>query len=837
MKKHSIKKQSFIIKSIIFSLLFVLTMFSCKHSNGGNQNTELPKPDAKQATLKEFKIKGEDATGGNLVFKKEKFPLQETDVKIAFKETEAPTNWTSDVKFPLTIEEGQEKTVTFTIAAKDKWKMWTQKVSIKCTNLGILEVEKLEVCGVPVENSSVELSESSSPVVQGNVHITFKQTDSLPPVKFEGLPITLKAGESHSFTIKTDATAKYEKFERRITVRCKGIKEPTLKKMTVHGVEVKNDKVTIPLAEARVSSDNIKVFFEEPDAPNTPTCTPATLELNAGESKTLEVSTQASKDYKSFKRTITVIREAKQERKVAKFTIYSLSAIGGTVTIEQGSVTKNDIALEFEGEGAVQNFTFSPDPFVLEYSAKKEITITVAESDIYKAKELKAEVKRVKDPQAPQNIDDCVETLRTTLPWINNLVSENINLPATVPGFNDSKVKWTTSDQKHCAINGEITRDIVDVEVELTAEVEWNAQKKTSTFKVKVQRYLKIREKREVYTNKFAIYSFDFSTDGILLYTKDDKPIAKAEIKNVDTKEGTFVFRLLKVSQGYEEGDLIDLEDKIYAEIKIIAVLFGERYRNLMFSNDITWDALKDYAIHANEEWTKITDDEQLFNAIKRRILSGYQGSLADFKAMSATERTKIVKNSFKQMKEGFCDMHGIPSNTLDNELDEKLKTAIKEKNRVAFEMASAEKTIKYTLSKGASSPGTEYLDGVKFEGQAQYQNGKAWHEQFGSYEKNAPGTAEPKIFLKVAKTGNKIILDISYAPQGSSGYIDFKGELQGNTFTAQTEDKQKQLSGSIVDTNDGHVTFTADSGEFTGTHSLEFYGSYLKNLLSFGER
>ena len=163
-------------------------------------------------------------------------------------------------------------------------------------------------------------------------------------------------------------------------------KEPTLKKMTVHGVEVKNDKVTIPLAEARVSSDNIKVFFEEPDAPNTPTCTPATLELNAGESKTLEVSTQASKDYRSFKRTITVTREAKKERNVTKFTIHTLSAISGTVTIEQGSVTKGNIALEFEGEGAVQNFTFSPDPFDLAYSEKKEITITVAESDIDKSK-------------------------------------------------------------------------------------------------------------------------------------------------------------------------------------------------------------------------------------------------------------------------------------------------------------------------------------------------------------------------------------------------------------------------------------------------------------------
>ena len=151
--------------------------------------------------------------------------------------------------------------------------------------------------------------------------------------------------------------------------------------------------------------------------------------------------------------------------------------------------------------------------------------------------------------------------------------------------------------------------------------------------------------------------------------------------------------------------------------------------------------------------------------------------------------------------------------------------------------MASAEKTIKYTLAKGASSPGIEYLDGVRFEGQAQYQSGKAWHEQFGNYEKNAPGTADVRIIVKVEKTGNKVYLTIHYYPQGSNNYIEFNGELQGNTFTAQNEDGQKQLSGSIVDTNDGHVTFKADSGEFTGTHSLEFNGSYLKRLLSFGER
>lgn len=72
-----------------------------------------------------------------------------------------------------------------------------------------------------------------------------------------------------------------------------------------------------------------------------------------------------------------------------------------------------------------------------------------------------------------KDIDDIVEALKIQLTWLDY----DIDLLQTVAGFEDSIVKWDSLDKKHCNRKGKITRDIVEIQVQLIAKITWQKQK------------------------------------------------------------------------------------------------------------------------------------------------------------------------------------------------------------------------------------------------------------------------------------------------------------------------------------------------------------------------
>ena len=72
-----------------------------------------------------------------------------------------------------------------------------------------------------------------------------------------------------------------------------------------------------------------------------------------------------------------------------------------------------------------------------------------------------------------KDIDDIVEALKIQLTWLDY----DIDLLQTVAGFEDSIVKWDSLDKKHCNRKDKITRNIVDIQVQLIAKITWQKQK------------------------------------------------------------------------------------------------------------------------------------------------------------------------------------------------------------------------------------------------------------------------------------------------------------------------------------------------------------------------
>ena len=72
-----------------------------------------------------------------------------------------------------------------------------------------------------------------------------------------------------------------------------------------------------------------------------------------------------------------------------------------------------------------------------------------------------------------KDIDDIVEALKIQLTWLDY----DIDLLQTVAGFEDSIVKWDSLDKKHCNRKDKITRNIVDIQVQLISKITWQKQK------------------------------------------------------------------------------------------------------------------------------------------------------------------------------------------------------------------------------------------------------------------------------------------------------------------------------------------------------------------------
>lgn len=681
------------------------------------------------------------------------------------------------------------------------------------------------------ENKDVELSVRLGTVEETkHVEITFDKTDHPKPT-IKGLPITLEAGKNFEFTITVPESEKYEAINRKITIKCVDATPATLQKITVHGIKVENNMVTIPLKHKTVTKNDVKIYFQESDASTNLQCTPDPLELKAGESKELKIKTQSSKDYKSYEATITVKREERKELTLKKFTIHHLNAISGSVTINEEKVEKGNVELEFVESGAQTEFSISPETLTLAYSESKKLTITVAESDMYRQKVIEVQVKRAKDPSAPKDIDDCEEALKGKLTWIDGNVDQDITLLTTVEGFENSTVAWKVLDQKHCEISGttvKIKRDIVDIKVEFEATIEWNQTKKTVKYALTILKFNQITDN----TVSSRKYTYDFSSNGMLLLKKNDHIIAKAKLKNIDVTKGEFLLQIVQVSKDGDGDELVDLDEMMDFNIAPLEVLFGAKYVALASSDNITWAVFKEYLVPIFD--AKNVSDEALFNKIKVQLLSNYSGSLDDFNKLDAAQRTKMVKDGLELLKKSYCGAYGFPEDTPPENILNLLKEKLRAQNKAEIDKMKMERLFSYTLT--PTSQHSSYPDGVIFTAKSVHDSTKAWYEQAGSY--SSPKQEMPIIndVKYLGKKGETIIIEAHVLKEASSEAVTFEGELKDGTFDLKGKDANKtevELKGSIADTKDGHITLTVASGYIDAkAYSLTFEGTAIAALM-----
>lgn len=609
----------------------------------------------------------------------------------------------------------------------------TEKTTLKVT----VKVHNKDV----KEDDSIQLSSSFGTVDTNNVDVKFDKSDA-PKAIFTGLPLTLQAGKNFEFTITTPETEKYEKVNKKITIKCTDVEE-------------------------------------------------------------------------------------KKERRIKIFTIHERNAISGNVTIKEERIEKGRIQIEFFDEGAPTEFTLNPENLTLGYEESKKLTITVAESAKYRKKTIEVQVKREKNPNAPKNIDDCIEALKGKLTWVDGITDKDFTLLEAVEGFSYSNVEWKALDEKHCEISGttvKIKKDIVDVKVELEATVKWNGEQKTVKFAVTILRHMQITDA----TIAQERYTFDFSTNGILLLKKNDQAVAKAKLKNVDTKEGKFLLQAEEVING-DDGKLVNLDTLIDRGISPLEKLFGEKYIGLVNANSITWSSFKDYLISVIPY--KNANDERYFDKIKEDFLPQYTGTLDDFNKLDDAIRTKMIKDGLERLKKSYCKAYAFPENTPPSDILNLLKEKIRAQNKIVIDGMKAEKIISYTL-KDVTQP-SSYPDNIIFTAHSIHDSTKDWWEQAGTYSTESGLPKIENVGLLAKNADGKVIIEANVSKDGQSD-VRFSGEIKGNVFELKGEDANNanvELKGSIVDTKDGHITFTVESGYIDAkAYSLEFEG---KNILS----
>lgn len=303
-------------KLITYLALSCVLLFSaCNHGKGSKDSIE-DKPngdESKKPTLKTFTINGENAIGGSVAFNGQSVTIQKEDVVIIFEEIGRQKDFTCSKEFPITIEAGKSETLIFKTQKKNNYTAQDLKVIITCTNLELLKESLITVHDKKVENYSVELSEEKAKIETTNVKVQFVQPDA-PEATFEGLPITLEGGKTYTFKIKTQETAKYASFDKTITVTCTKKDVPTelhLKKITVHGEEAKDGLFLISREHITITKENIKIYFEEAEAPKEVECEPETLTLSDAE-QNLKIFTKATTKYQKFEKTIKVKHQEKR---------------------------------------------------------------------------------------------------------------------------------------------------------------------------------------------------------------------------------------------------------------------------------------------------------------------------------------------------------------------------------------------------------------------------------------------------------------------------------------------------------------------------------------------
>ncbi|MGP1437692.1 MAG: hypothetical protein ACTTKH_01305 [Treponema sp.] len=787
----------------------------------------------KEPALKIFTIKNQNAKSKDVTFKGTSVTINKKEVSIIFEGKDVPEEFTCNKTFPITIEAGKgDETLEFQTQKTEKYRSCKLIVVVRCTNLEILKDSLITVHGEKVRDDGiVEISEEKVEVKESDVKVQFVQSEALPSLAFEGLPITLKAGKTYTFKIKTVATPKYEKFNRTITIICKGkgeLKGLKLKKITVHGEEVKDDVVLLPLQYTTVTKENIRAYFEEDDAPKEVLCEPKSLTVGATE-QDLTIYTVATSKYKKFERTIKVKHQEKKKLHLKALTIHGRSVSSKKVTIKEVAVTKDNVSLVFvEKDEVPVNFKLEPQPFTLNHNESKTLTISTEATEKYKAWHIEFEVKREKEESAEKTIDDAVEALRGKLTWVDSLVDKNIQLLTTIEGFEHSTVSWKSLNHKYCDDVGKIKKNIVDLKVELEATVEWKGQERKVKFATTIERIKQIRVKEDEGSETHT-EGWDFSEENMLSLLKDDKVIAKFELKNVDIEKKQFEAQLKKRAK--LDGTLINLEDWVNPRIEelinfIKEVIFGPTFIKLSTQSTVTWEEFRAYCLLIYTFLQQGITDEELFGKV-RSLFGNYAGSWDNFNALSSEEKTKLIKNALKSIREHYLEDHvGISCDAPDAELATKLQELLLLKEKYKLDILGELLAYSYELKEELVEP--KYIDNFSFNTVAKYDNQKEWHNQNGVY---------------IWEFGEEIVMSSNKRLNALYVNVEIKRKLWSekfsypmpNMFTLKGNRKEwKDLNCTISDIEEnGRLTLKTRGGE-DGLYGMKFIGRSLEYFLDF---
>ncbi|MGP1520187.1 MAG: immunoglobulin-like domain-containing protein [Treponema sp.] len=520
----------------------------------------------------------------------------------------------------------------------------------------------------------------------------------------------------------------------------KAPKDPKVKIFTVYEKDVKNNRVLIPTDKNEVRKANIKLEFEETDAPKEFKVLPESLTLEKeGDKGTIVVSTEATKDYNACSFTVTVIRS---------------SGITGEKTIEE-----------------------------------------------------------------------CVAALESYISWNGTVTEKDITLPSTVAGFDDSSLVWKSSDEKVCSLNGEITRDLEDVEVTLTCEVSFKGNKMTTSFKLIVGRIKELSKKKDVNGSPY-VYKLDFSTKGMLSISENGKEISKHEVSDINTKTKSVTLKLKETLDNVNGGNLITLEDllshrRAYS-IKRTEALFGSAYKNLAKASAIEWDDFKKYVVgidkaESSNASSNLDTDEKVFNYVKARYQS-FGENWNSFKVLDVTQKTKAMKGFLGWIKTCY-----IYADMLNNISDENIFEYISKDRELADKYSVAKlgssKVCKYVLVK--TNELTTYPEGYKFLATAMYDSSKNWNEQNGDYYTGKSTSMAISTEVGHVRKDGKLVSSLYIENNGNSE--PYMGIITGNEFVSYSQGAEI-LRATLNDTKDKKLTINITTeGSLKGKYELEF--------------
>ncbi|MGP1438106.1 MAG: immunoglobulin-like domain-containing protein [Treponema sp.] len=431
-------------------------------------------------------------------------------------------------------------------------------------------------------------------------------------------------------------------------------------------------------------------------------------------------------------------------------------------------------------------------------------------------------MKKAKDDSDPKDIGDVVEALKSQLSWAFSKVSEDINLLKEVQGFEHSTVTWKSLTPKYCSDAGKIKKDIVNVKVKLEATVMWQGNTQKVEFETTIERVKQIR-----YQYIQGSSTWDFSEENMLSYLRNDKIVAKFELKNVDVEKKQFVAQLKKRAK--HDGSLVNAEDwmnKIVEdEIKVYEYMFGATYVKLRGQATITWEDIKAFVIgFPGSQFNAQTPDEKIFQELKASLFNEYQGNWDDFNKLTTEEKSQIIKGALERQKQFYINLFNIPKNTADNEMFKKIKETILLGEKAKVDFSCEPWLYGYKLEEVSSS---NYPDNLKFEAKAMYDSKKEWYSQNGKYQHDG---AQGKIYLSSMKIANQLKVRVE---TWQVMPLEFEDVCPiSMTFTLKEKNGgSKTLNCTISNIQQSGKLTLSTTGGFTGSYEMNFNGNSIENI------